>query len=89
MRTILSDCVAALTKKSVQLRQQHPELRKGQALMVALQYYSPQLYQDMTNSQADPFYDDELIPAFWTTLGQRIQIHAEREARDGGQTETV
>ena len=89
MRTILSDCVAELTMKAVQLRRQCPSLREGQALMAALQDYSPQLYQDLTNSQADPFYDNALVPAFWMKLGERIQIHAEREARDGGQAETV
>ena len=89
MKTILSDCVEQVTKKAVQLRQQNPQLREGQSLMSALHDYSPQLYQDLTNSQADPFYDDELIPAFWMTVGERLQVYAEREARDGCEVEEI
>ena len=77
MRTILSDCVEWVTKKAVQLRKETPGLREGQSLMVALHDYSPMLYQELTGGPADPFYDDKLVPAFWTTLGECLQRHAE------------
>ena len=89
MRTGLSDCVNEVTALAVKLGKQNPGLRNGQALMNALREWSPQLYQDITATDADPFYRDDLIPAFWMRVGERLQIYAEREAQDGGQTEEI
>jgi hypothetical protein len=42
--------------------------RKGQALMNALREF-PELYDMVTMSNADPFYQDSKIPAFCNLLG--------------------
>lgn len=89
MRTVLSDCVNEVTAAAVELRKQRRDLREGQSLMIALQEWSPHLYSDVCGSGADPSYLDELIPTFWMFVGERLQAYAEREARDGGEAETV
>lgn len=40
-------------------------LRKGQALMNALHHVDPTLYKEITNTDADCFYDDTKTAKFW------------------------
>jgi len=46
------------------LHMQDPNCRKGQAYMVALFHTHRDLYDEITDTDADPFYDDSKIPAF-------------------------
>lgn len=43
--------------------------RKGQALMNALGYVAPELYDMVTGTLADCFYRDDRIPAFRDMIG--------------------
>ena len=50
------------------LKSQNPELREGQAFMNALSEVNPELYKQITGTEADCFYDDEKIPTFFNKL---------------------
>ena len=50
----------------------NPELRDGQALMIALMELNKDLYTDITGMDVDPFYLDERIPAFIEYIKDRI-----------------
>ena len=50
----------------------NPELRDGQALMIALMELNRDLYIDITGMDIDPFYLDERIPAFTEYIKDRI-----------------
>ena len=43
--------------------------RKGQALMNALRYESPELYTIISGTPIDCFYDDRKVPAVLEELG--------------------
>ena len=89
MSTVLSDYVEELTTRSVQLRKRSKWARNGQSLMLVLRDYDKAAYRAVIASDADPFYVDDLIPAFWMKLGEYIQAKAEKEAINGGQAEAV
>lgn len=44
------------------------DLRMGQSLMNALSEVEKRLYSDITGTDADCFYDDEKIDAFWNRI---------------------
>lgn len=57
---------------------QNPELRIGQAMMLALEQISPIAYTNIPDS-VDPFYDDKLVKPFikfvimnWSSLTRPI-----------------
>lgn len=47
------------------MRRLHPDLREGQALMNALNLCHPGVYEAITGTDADCFYDDSRIPIFY------------------------
>ena len=47
-------------------------LRHGQALMVSLSEVNKHLYKKVTNTEYDPFFDDNLIEKFTNYIGQYI-----------------
>ena len=52
--------------KDIQLRDS--DIRKGQALMVALRQTNKELYDKLSDTDADPFYDNKKIPSFEQAL---------------------
>jgi hypothetical protein len=50
------------------LKQSHPEFRLGQSLMNALREVNMELYQKITATDADCFYQDDKIPQFWEAI---------------------
>lgn len=44
------------------------DLRKGQNLMNALYELNPDLYKQITGTEADCFYQDKNIPKFWEVV---------------------
>lgn len=40
-------------------------IRMGQALMSSLHKFYPELYNEITGTQFDPFYNDKRIIDFW------------------------
>ena len=52
------------------MRKSHPELREGQSLMVALFEVNCILFREITDTDADCFYDDKKISAFWNKLAE-------------------
>lgn len=52
------------------LRKYRPELRPGQAAYNALHFLDPAMAAELHSSDADPFYDDTKLPAFWAALDQ-------------------
>ena len=53
-------------------KESNPELRNGQALMIALMDINRDLYVDITGMDVDPFFLDERIPAFIEYIKDRI-----------------
>lgn len=49
-------------------KKQDGHQRDGQALMNALYSVNPDLYQEITGTDADPFYDDNKIEKFWNKV---------------------
>lgn len=50
------------------------EQRPGQALMNALRYESPELYEIISGSLIDCFYDDSKVPAVMKELGYNRRL---------------
>jgi len=50
------------------LKTNHPELRAGQAMMIALNEFDSGLYERITGTEADCFYDDKKIPKFISVI---------------------
>lgn len=48
-------------------------LRKGQSLMNALSDIDHELYKKLTNTDADCFYDDAIIPLFWKAVEEAVK----------------
>ena len=46
----------------------YKDLRYGQSFMCALNDIKPDLYKKITNTNIDPFYDDNIIPKFISFL---------------------
>jgi hypothetical protein len=57
-----------LEKSAATLQAAFPELRRGQALMIALRDRYPELYVRFTGSDADCYYSDQQIPQFVSAL---------------------
>jgi hypothetical protein len=57
-----------LDSRAAVLRAAFPELRHGQALMIALRDAAPELYVRFTGSDADCYYSDSQIPQFIRAL---------------------
>ena len=61
---------ALLFKDSQAVRNKHPYIRKGQALMNALYDRAPALYATITGTEADCFYVDDRIQAFYRFIAE-------------------
>jgi hypothetical protein len=57
-----------LNNRAAVLQAAFPELRRGQALMIALRDRYPELYVRFTGSDADCYYSDSRIPQFVAAL---------------------
>ncbi len=55
-----------LTEKTIEYA--HTELRLGQSYMLALHDMIPEIYDIITNTENDPFYDDKKIYNFMVFL---------------------
>ena len=58
----------AVQRLALDRLREHPEWRRGQALFNALYELHPHAADRLRATPADPFYDDQRIPAFWRTL---------------------
>lgn len=62
-------CTASIQSSAhYSMRHLHPEWRLGQALYNTLARAHPDIAAAISQTQADPFYDDERVPAFWSVL---------------------
>lgn len=61
---------ALLFRDSQTLRSRYPNLRKGQALMNALYDRAPALHATITGTEADCFYADDKIQAFYKFIAE-------------------
>lgn len=61
---------ALLFKDSEALRRRYTNLRKGQALMNALYDRAPALHATITGTEADCFYVDDRIQAFYQFISE-------------------
>jgi len=60
---------------SVALQREKPELRRGQAMFLALHHIRPDLASWVTAKDIDPFYDDSKIVAFLDQLsGWQLEV---------------
>lgn len=50
------------------LRNKYPQLREGQSFMSALNEINPDLYKEITGTDADCFYDDSKTPEFFDKI---------------------
>lgn len=57
-------------RKAKELLAKYPSFRKGQALMNALYAVDPELYDRVTDTEADCFSDDRNINNFWARIKQ-------------------
>jgi len=55
-------------ERSARRKSLHPSERMGQAYFNQLREDQPEVASDVTNSEIDPFYDDNLIGEFLTYL---------------------
>jgi len=53
-----------LIQKTQEFYTVHPDIRLGQSFMNALFEVSPKLYKNITNTDNDPFYNDQIITKF-------------------------
>lgn len=60
--------IEEIEKYSRFLRKLHPELREGQALMVAINEVAPLAYEKITTTKVDCFYSDNSIAECKLTL---------------------
>ena len=65
---LTSDQINELVIKADILQKENPSLRKGQALMNILAEMDMPLYESVTGTEADCFYNDKLIPKFFEYL---------------------
>ena len=64
-----------------ELRRQKPFLRHGQALMMALQEFSPSIHKQITGTECDPSWRDDRISRLMAELS-RIWPHWNRMDSD-------
>lgn len=53
---------------SKHMKQKYPHLREGQALMNALHEVHLECYESIFTTDADCFFVDDKIPAFWEAV---------------------
>jgi hypothetical protein len=70
--TLTQEEIISLAQRAAEMTQDHPELREGQALLVALTDSHPLIALALVDTTADPFYDDTRIDAFYTFLQNKI-----------------
>jgi len=61
MEKITKEQAKEVLEKSIQLREKHPELRKGQAFMNTLQRLHEKVYRSILWTKNDTHYNDEGI----------------------------
>lgn len=72
MTTPLAPTLAELvTNLAARLREQHPDWREGQLHFNALRRVAPDVAGHVTATDADPFYLDARLPAFWAALAEQ------------------
>lgn len=59
----------AVVCRATELRDLYPSWRWGQALFNALVDFAPEAADEIRGTDADPFYTNNNVAAFWTRLG--------------------
>ena len=60
-----------LIKLASGIQSNHPEIRYGQSLMIALNNLDMGIYEEICNTEADCFYDDSKCMEFFTEVSTR------------------
>lgn len=66
----MSQLVARVVAAADSARARHPSLRRGQALMNALYEHHQLAYSEITNTDADCFYNDSNIQTFFQKVSE-------------------
>lgn len=68
----MDELVQAVHKLATELQDENPTWRRGQCAFNALNRLRPELADKVRTTNADPFYRDDRVDAFWDWLVQWI-----------------
>ena len=64
--------IMILQRNAWWLREKHPEMREGQSLMNAIYEYSIDIYNKISGTEYDCFYDDKIVKFFLEKVSEYL-----------------